>query len=568
MPLSFKEFKAQRQNGLNVNQIIEKEKNNTLPKIISPDMSNNNISSNFNQTNLSVTPVKEQSFWDKTLNVVAKPAQIAEKFGEKILSPLSSVFHNTANLILQAGAVGGAGLDIAISPEKRKILFEGNTQETQKAFPFLQDIDETKTNIIKKGIGRTVGASVESISTAMLVGAPIPINIPAPEWAKESPKLWQYAKYGLRGASFGGTFSFARAAENNKKVIPEIIKGMTTGSILSIGIPAALEGTIWAISNVVSSFTNAPKEAIQYAFENPEKVGNALKEYTQNPENKLQIIDKFQDSITNVIDDKNIRYETKLKEIDDMVKIMKNGNIYVLNPETNVLERTNFSLLGVKKVFTQTLNSIGAEKVSPGIYNFSGAAITNAQGNKLNELAERIEDWNDITPTGMNQLRKIIDSYRSSEGERQFNFVIDKLRDNTNNYVSDRMPLIGEMNKEYTNSMEFLKQLKQDFGNPNLPADSKLNRLLSIFNPSKLGRMNTMEELEALTGVDLRNEIVGALLSDTFPKNFVQNLFTNIFKPLFPAFIKGGSALNQAPQASQRIIAPVIQQAIKIISPK
>jgi hypothetical protein len=157
------------------------------------------------------------------------------------------------------------------------------------------------------------------------------------------------------------------------------------------------------------------------------------------------------------------------------------------------------------------------------------------------------------------------------------NKIYGDVENNLHGYISDRAPQIGEMNANYAKASEFIENLQKEiFGKTSAMSDNtKLNRLLNIFNQKSDLRKQLVKELGEQAGVDLINEITGAAMASWLPTGWVQRFvlggagagigLSAITNPAFiPAAVAGVAG------ASPRIVgktARILGQANRLTEP-
>ncbi len=277
-----------------------------------------------------------------------------------------------------------------------------------------------------------------------------------------------------KGAATGYAYDVAQNLQNNKSGNDIVKPGAGTvigGSIPIVG--AVAKGLGYAakevIKQIASSLSGVPKAAMEEAFKNPETVQTAIKTAAQDGEGATQRI--YQNAVDALDTLKQARaqaYDQKLAQLEKDVTYTKNGQMYVNRvltdaeakatkgyvPGTVIGVPTKLSTNGIKNVFTTTVKQFGAEGGGKGGIDFTNVALDDAHIAKLGKLQDRIYNWSDTTPTGINKLRQVIDSYKVGgvnlgSSESKFNKIIGDLRTNLSNYVGERVPQISQMNSEY-----------------------------------------------------------------------------------------------------------------------
>ncbi len=463
---------------------------------------------------------------------------------EKVLGTLSK--YSGVKSAVDLGLTAGKGL--AYGAER---LIGKKPEEALKAVgekPSTEIEKITAEKGLTAGIKNIAGKTIET----GLIAAPFAAGAKAIQFtgqlAKQFPNIARYAGYGAQGAKYGAGFGLAKGLEENKSmkgVLSDAIKGTTTGALAGVIIPAAVEGTIRAVKNVAALYSGVSKGALENAFKNPEIVGQAVKKYAKTPESTQEILNKADESFSLIKEARGEKYAQALKEIENdifMPKTGKNaGMVYVRNPKTNVFEPTKFTTIGVKQNLTKVLKG------------FNRKILSDAENSQIDELQKLVNEWDDFTPLGLEDLKKALRNRINVGNSKELNKIITLTENNLKNYINEKMPQIAKMRIQYAKDSEFIDNLQKEiFGSTSKMANStKLNRLLNIFNQKSDLKKQLIQQLGEQTGIDLLNEITGAAMSSWLPTGWVQRFIlagSGLSGILNPAIIAA------APMASPRIV--------------
>jgi len=330
------------------------------------------------------------------------------------------------------------------------------------------------------------------------------------------------------GAAYGGLFGASGALQKEKgfgETIGETAKGAAVGAALGAGLPAVTEGAARAFKNVASIFSGVPREAIQRAFENPEAVATAVKEY-HGEEGANKLLNKVKVAIGKLKKTRGDQYEAALKGVEDKV-LTKNGQVFIQDQSGNFV-KSDLSLDGVKQTIDKTLSDFKINKTPEGEYDFKKSPLTKDQTNKIKEMVDRVNTWDDVTPTGLNDLRQIIDSYKSHMEGGRYNAIVGKVRTDLVSHINEKVPEIGEMNSGYAQASDFLDEIKKELGSDKVKDQTKINKILNVFKPNSQERQRIIDELGQKTGSDLLNEIAGVAMTDWLPRGIAGKLLGGI----------------------------------------
>lgn len=380
------------------------------------------------------------------------------------------------------------------------------------------------------------------------------------------------SKAGIGALESGGVSAIQQGEINDTVKQNAIIGGgipIAGAAIKSLG---KIGGEV--ASHLASTFSGTPKAAIEQAFKNPEAVQAAINRAVQDGGDAAaqRIFQQTEDALKTLKAARSQGYENGLKELDDSIMKTKGGKLYVKGDD-GIFSHTKLSTAGLKNIATQTLKDFGAG-AKGRMLDFSEMAIDKSHAGKLQEVVDRIYAWKNNSPTGLNKLRQVIDSYKLGginlgSSEKQFNAIVGKLRGNLSDYVGSRIPKIAELNKQYAAQTEVienvLSQLKLNSKDPN----TALRKLVNVFNPKSEVYRPIVQELGEKAGIDLMSDIAGLTMSKWAPEG-IGKYFSGIAtggssvaalsNPVtgIPAFIASGLA------SSPRIVGEAATAAGKL----
>lgn len=463
-------------------------------------------------------PVKKQHLVDTLKNVYGKDYKATTQ------TDLNPAFGMSNKEV--AGAALGTALDVGLAGS-----FGSKGAETGKLLtksPAIAGVAE------KAGIATTqpVAKTIEEIAaeSAKKTATQSAVNV---------------AKDVTKGAATGYGYDVAGNAQANKDNVFKPGLGTAVGA----GIPLAAEavkGLGYIAKEVAkhasSTLSGVPKDAIEHAFQNPEAVQSAMRKAAEDPDNSAQkILSNAQEAMDTLKKARSDAYQQGLEKLQNETSYTKNGQLYVKRaltdaeakgmkgyvPGTKIGVPTNLNTSGIKKVFTSTLKDFGAEGGGKGGIDFTNVAIDDAHISKLEKLQQRIYNWTDSTPTGINRLRQVVDSYKLGginlgSSEKKFNSIIGDLRTNLAGYVGEKVPQVAEMNSKYAAESSVIDnitaQLKLNTKDPN----TALRKLLNVFNPKSTVYRPIVEQLGEKGAKDLMSDIAGLTMAKWTPEGLAK----------------------------------------------
>lgn len=479
------------------------------------NLSDIDVTGQTKSANTRIAELRNNSLQQKQINDYSESPQhqsFLQKFGDiagKTLGIGSTLTGAKAGVELAAPVVQLASMPFVGEKGRERILLGPAIGEvTQKAE--------------QEGIGSAVkdiaGKSLEvgSMMAPFSKGSEVIYKL------AKFPTISRYLGYGVTGGIYGGTISASQALQENKKLIPEIIKGVGTGALLGIAIPAIIEGTVRAVKNVTSLYSGVPKGALENAFDNPEKVQQAVHKYASSPEKKKEILDNANDALNKIKQQRSANYEAALKQI----------------PATLPDE-------GVKTMLNDSLGK------------YSVKTLVKSEQNTIKELNTLINSWDDFSAIGVNELKQAIRNRKLITSSDYLKKILGGMETDLVKYIEKTSPEIAQMNSVYREASQFIDSLQSEiFGTTSTMKDStKINRLLSIFSNNSGVRKELIEQLGEKAGVDLINEITGSVMTEWLPTGWVQRMIlgggtvAGAWQGFSPATLAAGAAA-----ASPRIV--------------
>lgn len=414
-----------------------------------------------------------------------------------------------------------------------KIFGDNKANERLLANPQSVSMKKANTQGTMAGVKDVAGKSLE-------VGANAAAFASGSGEVAVASKLAKYAGFAKQGAAYGGAFGASNALKENKNafdIVRETLSGAAKGAAVSVAVPAVFEGTVRAVKNVASLYSGVPKEALEQAFKNPNKVGEAARKYSKDPEATGEILTKANKSFEVIKKARSGDYEKALSELQNSGYKPKTDQV-VINDGLN-----------------EIINKFNPKVLSPG------------EVAKMDELRNLYQNWDDFTPLGLNDLKRAIRNRVNIGNSKELNAMATMAEGKLKTIINNTDPAIGKMNAEYGAASDFINNLQKEiFSKRSTMSDStKLNRLLSIFNQKSDTRLKLVQELGDKAGQDLINEITGAAMSSWLPTGWVQR------------FVLAGSGLSglvspavmaTAPLASPRLVgkgARMLGQASKVL---
>lgn len=354
------------------------------------------------------------------------------------------------------------------------------------------------------------------------------------------------------------------------------------GTALGGALPlaTALVGTL--VKRGVALTSGAGREVIDRAIHNPDAVNDAITQYARNDSSKQALVSRAKAAIYDFLEARSTEYGDNLATIEKNTLTMKNGSQYLrrlpVGDEAKIpgykggaaLYPNDFTLKGLKDTFTKTMKEIGA-KGSGKTFDFKEVALPSQETRRLNELAERIYEWDNFKPTGLEKVRQIIDSYDTNGRVPQMDRIVRKLKDNVANYVDPKVPMLRTMRETYSAKSRVAEGVLKELNlSNNAKPSTQLNSIMRLFKKDP----QVAEDLAKVMGKEkadeFLNELSGAILSEWLPSGAVRQLVEGLGTVGGAIGVATGSvslpaAAAAAATASPRIVGRAATKAGKLI---
>ena len=348
------------------------------------------------------------------------------------------------------------------------------------------------------------------------------------------------------------------------------------GKVLKTGGKVASE----VAQFMASKLSGVPKAAIEHTIQNPVAARGAIRQFSKDVGSPQTVLAHAEDALNTIKEVRRSAYKKNLGKVMSETMQNKNGQWYVkrlitpqdvrsgLAPKNavgqNIFVPTNFSLKGVKDTVTKTLKDFGASAKGQSVV-FEKVPLPNSFKKELGEVVNKIYKWDDISPTGLDDLREIIDVYKktgANTAEKKFNKIVGDIRSNISKYVGDRVPQIREMNKQYAQQSDVIDGLMKELSVGKDKPTTALRKLLNVFNPKSEVYRPYVQQLGDEAGRDLMSEIAGLTMSKWTPEGIGAYVAGS---GIGLGAVANPSVLLAAPFASPRIVGETAAFAGKVL---
>lgn len=455
-------------------------------------------------------------------------------------------------------------------------------------------IEKTKEQFAPEGGAEKAGFATEKIAEFLVpAGAATKTAAlgKATSRLAKAPKIVAKGGELLSRAGFEGLEQAARVALQTGGDEKAVKEAAVVGAAFPIAIPI-LKGLGSIGKNVLktaaSKLSGVPTAAIEHAFANPEATQKAIRTMAKDPVVGAQgVLQNAEDALQTL---KNVRretYRTGLKKLEDEIMETKEGSLWVKRLVTpgdvksglaapaaigkESFVKTDLSLKGVKDTVTKTLKDFGAQAKGVMI-DLNKVALPKSYKNEINEVVDKIYAWDDITPSGLDDLRENIDVFKKSgvvlsSADSKFNKIIGDIRSNLSKYVGDRVPQIRDINAQYAAHSDVISNIMQELSLGKEKGVTALRKLTNVFNPRSEVYRPIVQELGERAGQDLMTDIAGLTMAKWTPEGLSAFLSTigggALGVSLVTAPLVAAKALPAAALASPRAVGELVTTAGK-----
>lgn len=202
----------------------------------------------------------------------------------------------------------------------------------------------------------------------------------------------------------------------------------------------------------------------------------------------------------------------------------------------------NLSLESVKAGLTKALKEFDVAGNTKTGFSFRNSALSNSEEKMVRSALAKLNNWDDITPTGLNRLADAIKAFAKPEQESaaRANAVLFKLASNIDDYLSLRVPKFKELNSAFGNSQRFLEELSVHLnavGKSTSPREisrisAKIQNLFGANKDAARSFLRTIPGGDKILGVEAGREL--AIADITKASGAIGNIVANAIQTLIP----------------------------------
>lgn len=421
-------------------------------------------------------------------------------------------------------------LDLA---QKQSVVVENNIlqkikekkargEDVSHLYQTLADLNNTSTleaytrehtlnpeNLSKKQV---VGDAVQLGATAIPIGEAsslaekgankiIPKVITNPKTAEIASKI---AGKTIAGFGTGYAFDVGNQLQDKNKTTDEAFKpGLGTVAGATLPLAGALIGEL---SKKIVGFTaGTGQEVLQRALDNPDSVGEAVKKYATNPETKTFLVEKAKSAIGDFVQSKQQEFGKAIDELPASEIISKEPAI---------------------EAFKKGLDKFGVI-LKDDTLDFANSNLTSADQRGVQEAFDKLNNWTDDTPKGLDRLRQTLGSFMDDfkiQGNTRANVVLGDAQRALKQHLTENLPGYSKALNDFSTKSKVTNDVLKE-----LQLTGKAKETTQLANIMKVFKKDpsVRNKLVTILGQDetekFLNEISGAILSDWLPANKLGN---------------------------------------------
>jgi hypothetical protein len=316
----------------------------------------------------------------------------------------------------------------------------------------------------------------------------------------------------LVGGATGYTLDVGTNLQNSNKTIGQ---DFTPGLGTAVGAVLPFAGyLISALTKKFVGFTAGTGEAvIQRAIDNPDAVGEAVTKYAKSPEAKQELVNTATTAVQDFVKQKGQEFGNAINSMT-----VKEGGFISKTPAENA--------------FKDALDTFGVginqttEKPT-GTLDFTNSSLSKEAESSLNQVFDKINNWKDETPKGLDSLRQYIKgemgNYKiqgASKVDAVLNSTMKALRSNLSENLNGYASTLQNFSEKSQTTTELLKELGlSGVAKPS----TKLANVMKVFKKDPSVMDNLYKVMGPKEANDFLNQISGAVLSDWIPSGKVGN---------------------------------------------
>jgi len=308
------------------------------------------------------------------------------------------------------------------------------------------------------------------------------------------------------------------------------------------GIELAGKGLGKLTSETMGVATGTGGKVIRQGLQSTSEGGDAYKAFVEGLKGNAdpeQIVNSAKEAVGQVVNNRNTSYKQMLKGLKE--------------------DPTIYNPTKVQDTLTKQLSNFGIKETDTGLdFSRSKFALDKTSQGDINNLYELVKGWGsskgDLSAVGIDNLKQIIGSYYSLNSD--YRAFTEALRSSTKDVLKNAPGYTDEMAK-YAEATEWINDTKKALSlGDKAMTETAFKKLTGAFRQNNEWRAQAINELDRITGGQLKASIAGQQLSSITPRGLAK----------FGAGLEGVSAMHSALEGGAGVI-PLLSTMI-ISSPR
>ncbi len=377
-------------------------------------------------------------------------------------------------------------------------------KDTTKLESALKDIT---SHILESG-NEATDIGTQGITSKDVIGSAISTAATAIPGASAGASLLTKT---IAGGATGYAFDVGSNLQNKDKTLgQDFTPGL--GTIVGATLPFA-GYLISSLSKKIAGFTaGTGEDVIQRAIDNPDAVGEAISKYAKTPEAKEELVSTASSAVQDFVKAKGQEFGNTINNL-----AVKEGGEISKQPALEALKKS--------------LEDFGIT-LSPEGLDFTNSNLTKEAESTLNQVFDKITNWSDETPKGLDSLRQYLKGEMGNykiQGSSKVDSILNTTMKAIRSHLTDEIPGYAEMLQNFSEKSSTTTALLKELQLAGTAKPStKLANILKIFKKDPTVLDNLYKVMGKSEAEDFLNQVSGAILSDWIPAGKVGNAMRTI----------------------------------------
>jgi hypothetical protein len=264
-------------------------------------------------------------------------------------------------------------------------------------------------------------------------------------------------------------------------------------------------------------------------------------QYLRGNKTEMSLVDDVQGAVRDLMARRAAEYKQGVAGLDQGIRLKRNAYIQ--------------SMMDGLKDYNVALASKNGKPALDFRGSFLGNSTRAADRDLMMDAWKQVSQWRDLTPAGINELRKsIYDMAGSASPQVQPYFY--RLGQTITDDLKNRVPGYAELNAKYAGDSDLLNQFKREFSvNPERPGTTVV-KLTNALNKPNQYRSLLLDAMDNEMGTNLKSALAGKSMNSWIPRGLQGVLAAS---PLAAwGYLHNPEALLATPGLSPRTVGEIL----------